>query len=716
MASTDPKKTRDIGPTSDRENYDADEDPLVELARIVSEDAGFSSRMTKKPNVERAPPPPVEEALSSVLEAELMQELETSFSARQAPPAAARAGVPAEPVHSRQLEEPVKSRQVEEPVEPEPMHRPGPDEDNPEDLLRSIEQQLSQFEQRVRSDSFVAEDDGPVVEGARSSATGNETGAALEADDDWQEVSQPAAARTDYRFRGPASADWERPDEREDDVSAPDERLDVPTSVADAGPAADLFGRLDLTQDGPYDDHLDHERPDETDEGAAGADWAAPDHRAPNLAGLEAELSRELEPSYGGRDTDRWQDSDDGAQDQAHVAAAAVIATEHGMRPPPRPAALPPRSRSRKGLVTAASILMVVVLGGAGAMYFRSWEQASSGPPPVIAAPEGPVKIEPAQTPSDAGEETVGEAVYNRVAGRAPDTEENVVEGAEEPREIARIVLPRSEGESEEPAPGPAEGEAAGTEAEAQPAEGQGSAEEFGPRRVPTFVVRPDGTIVATSEAERPAGTADLSGQDMATAQTEAMEPKPVQTVTIDEPRTAGTPASPAATESAPALAAENLPPAPIARDTSPAEAEEATVPPPFAEEEPTEEAGVLAALEQPQELMADTLPAEEGAEELDVGLADPEPAPAELPPTAASGYVVQISSQTSLEAAEATFAGLQQRHASILGDLEADIQRADLDKGTFYRVRVGPWAERGEAIEVCEALKTAGADCYVTQ
>jgi cell division septation protein DedD len=94
-----------------------------------------------------------------------------------------------------------------------------------------------------------------------------------------------------------------------------------------------------------------------------------------------------------------------------------------------------------------------------------------------------------------------------------------------------------------------------------------------------------------------------------------------------------------------------------------------------------------------------------------------PEPAPISIPPTAASGFLVQLSATGSQEEAEATYSRLQERYASVLGALEPNIQRADLgEKGIYYRVRVGPWDERDQAIGVCEALKSAGADCYVTQ
>ena len=53
----------------------------------------------------------------------------------------------------------------------------------------------------------------------------------------------------------------------------------------------------------------------------------------------------------------------------------------------------------------------------------------------------------------------------------------------------------------------------------------------------------------------------------------------------------------------------------------------------------------------------------------------------------------------------------------AVLGKLDPQIQQADLGaKGIFYRVRVGPWAARKEAVEVCESLKAAGGNCFVAK
>ena len=77
----------------------------------------------------------------------------------------------------------------------------------------------------------------------------------------------------------------------------------------------------------------------------------------------------------------------------------------------------------------------------------------------------------------------------------------------------------------------------------------------------------------------------------------------------------------------------------------------------------------------------------------------------------------MQVSSQRSRDQAQSSYAGMQQRYSSVLGSLQPNIQEADLgSKGVYYRVRVGPWSTRAEAVQVCEKLRSAGGECIVTQ
>ncbi len=80
--------------------------------------------------------------------------------------------------------------------------------------------------------------------------------------------------------------------------------------------------------------------------------------------------------------------------------------------------------------------------------------------------------------------------------------------------------------------------------------------------------------------------------------------------------------------------------------------------------------------------------------------------------------YVVQVASvkdNQSLARSKADEIGV--KYASVItGGIATGLQRADLDKGIYYRVRVGPFSEKAEANAVCSSLKGQGQDCFVTQ
>ena len=90
--------------------------------------------------------------------------------------------------------------------------------------------------------------------------------------------------------------------------------------------------------------------------------------------------------------------------------------------------------------------------------------------------------------------------------------------------------------------------------------------------------------------------------------------------------------------------------------------------------------------------------------------------APGATAPGGADGphYVVQLSSQRSEAAAQATSRTLQTKHAAVFAGREPFIRRSDLgDRGVYYRVLTGPFPV-GEAKELCGNLKKSGGDCVV--
>jgi hypothetical protein len=89
-----------------------------------------------------------------------------------------------------------------------------------------------------------------------------------------------------------------------------------------------------------------------------------------------------------------------------------------------------------------------------------------------------------------------------------------------------------------------------------------------------------------------------------------------------------------------------------------------------------------------------------------------PPPLPGALP---AGGYVVQLSSQRSETAAQATSRILQAKYASIFGAWKPLIRRSDFGaRGIYYRTQIGPFETFSEANQLCGKLKKAGGDCVV--
>jgi cell division septation protein DedD len=99
------------------------------------------------------------------------------------------------------------------------------------------------------------------------------------------------------------------------------------------------------------------------------------------------------------------------------------------------------------------------------------------------------------------------------------------------------------------------------------------------------------------------------------------------------------------------------------------------------------------------------------------------EPAAAATPPAetaalaAAAGgaFAVQLASLTSESDATRAGASLKAQYADQLGALDLFVRGVDLgaDKGTWYRVLAGPFAERAAAAELCARLRAAPKPVY---
>lgn len=419
--------------------------------------------------------------------------------------------------------------------------------------------------------------------------------------------------------------------------------------------------------------------------------------------GEEGDYYEEEEPPEGGYDLD--------AVARAMKESDPAL-TGHGVLPPHSEAetrAAPEGRGRRRGLAVAAAIVGLAVVGGAAfALIDFGSSGVDIGPPPVIAAQEGDLKVYPAT--EEPKEQAQSKLIYDRVRGVESTGEE-------------RLVLPDETPVASLP-PAPATNEPAAT---------GGTTRTVAPKRVRTVIVRPDGTIISGSDgSEDTTETAALSEPTLPSTAGETPAP-------AFPPATTPSAATPDVTQPDEGQSPPRADTAvPDAAPQQPGEEEEAGQ---AAESTPVQGDSALprAKPDAPRTVVASVPAATSGqapARQTDSGPLDltsqqqaaapPRPsAPAAQPqpsqPAASSSgtipagaYIVQVSSQRTEDQARQAFEGLQGRFPSVLGSVTPVIQRADLgDRGVFYRVRI-PASSRDEAIGLCENLKAAGGDCFV--
>ena len=382
-----------------------------------------------------------------------------------------------------------------------------------------------------------------------------------------------------------------------------------------------------------------------------------------------------------------------------------------------------------RSLVVVAGILALVLIGILAVVMLRP-NGAGSGTPPIIAADAGPTKIAPPEAPAASDGDQQNKLIYDRVdsaSGGAPANTKLVTPGSEpiapvpqtdnNNNPIARVIMP---GGPAPEAPGAADAGNTGNGGANVATNEADGAQSIGPRKVRTVVVRPDGTIVSSDAVPAPgdapasvdATSAPASAVQAPTAQVPPVPPIPTNDDTAaiaggksgqELPITAGS--GPAAN---PADTAANQPDAPAPA----ALAAQRQVPTPTPTPPPQPKAA-------PPKVVATG--GDRGPIDLTPGTTATQVASAApggqgaAAPLAAGGMMVQISSQRTQDAAQATFRDLQARYSGVLGGYQANIQKADLgDRGTYYRVRVGPFAA-ADAQSVCGALKNAGGDCVLS-
>jgi hypothetical protein len=82
---------------------------------------------------------------------------------------------------------------------------------------------------------------------------------------------------------------------------------------------------------------------------------------------------------------------------------------------------------------------------------------------------------------------------------------------------------------------------------------------------------------------------------------------------------------------------------------------------------------------------------------------------------SAGGKYRLQLASVRSREEADRLVQTVMSQHAAQLGGAEAEVDETVIgNMGTFYRVRVGPYANANEPKKLCTTLRPQGFDCQV--
>jgi cell division protein FtsN len=85
--------------------------------------------------------------------------------------------------------------------------------------------------------------------------------------------------------------------------------------------------------------------------------------------------------------------------------------------------------------------------------------------------------------------------------------------------------------------------------------------------------------------------------------------------------------------------------------------------------------------------------------------------------PARDGAYLIQIASYRDRLSAEEAWTKLIAKHADLVSSLSPNYQSAEVaNRGTYYRLRVGPFDSQEDARALCSALKARRQDCLVVK
>jgi hypothetical protein len=329
-------------------------------------------------------------------------------------------------------------------------------------------------------------------------------------------------------------------------------------------------------------------------------------------------------------------------------------------------------------------LLGFVVLAAFSAVVWVAYQQGvkegQRSNPPILSAESGPTRIAPQS--QQTAEASPADKSLERLSGDGAATtgEEQIMPAPEEPRplpspqEVTSAPPPSAQSMIAPPAPA--------ATAPAQLARTDVDHPGLDTTVSPVVPAQPPSAqrmigSQTTHAAAPPSASEDLTSalppaDDSALAGTPAPTPAPAK------------PAKPKPTTTAAALPALPSTPSPITAHT--------TV--------PTGEGGPLVAPKPIETAQLETPPSTTAA-----------------PPVAAGGPVaIQLGSFPTDVLAAQSWSKIKSNNVAVLGEYSPKFQRAEVEgKGTWYRLQVTGFADKGSAQDVCNKLKANGQACIIT-
>ena len=344
----------------------------------------------------------------------------------------------------------------------------------------------------------------------------------------------------------------------------------------------------------------------------------------------------------------------------------------------------PERPRSRPLVVLLGIVVLAAFAGVVWVAYNQGVKQGQGGSPPILTADSGPTRIIPDSSATSQSINPAPDKSYERLWGEAPegDGQANVLPQPEQPRSVPApqdVAVNSTTPGAEESVGGPL-----GTKAS-----------DVSP---PSEDPRMDSTIGAVSSStDVPGAPRSITGQPPS-----MFGPKPqAEDITSALP--------PVESVSPPLTAPRSLSPAASTPTvTKPVSITQATpMPPAIAKPKPTavEPAAPSPSVASPpvEKQVAALAPATE-------------PAPVSAPPAASGGSaMIQLGSFPNDGLAASAWSKIKSTNQALLGSYSPSIKPAEIPgKGTWYRLRVGGFADKAAAADVCEQLKASGQACIV--